>query len=81
MKTWLIQNTGKLEWNLTFPVKLICIAGNIIINSENQSVDVANTKVNETASISVELMAPSNPGEFYLDKSLFKKMDYFKYVY
>jgi hypothetical protein len=76
VKTWLIQNTGKLQWNFTFPVKLICIAGNIIINSENQSVDVANTKVNETASISVELMAPSNPGKFYLDRSLFLKVNF-----
>jgi hypothetical protein len=64
VKTWLIQNTGKLEWSPeSFPVKLICIAGNI--SSENQFVDVAKTKINETSSISVELVAPSDPGNYF----------------
>ena len=64
VKTWLIQNSGRLPWNSdTFPVKLICIAGNI--SSENKYVDVANTKISETASISVELVAPANPGNYF----------------
>lgn len=64
-KTWLIKNTGKLEWNESFPVKLVCIAGNIITADGSEYVDVAATKLNETSSISVELVAPSVSGNYF----------------
>ena len=63
-KVWQIKNTGKLSWHdNVFPVKLICIGGTLLNNSP--SVSVANTKVNETASISVDLTTPAFAGSFF----------------
>jgi len=75
-KTWLLKNTGKLDWSqtvdeknggqkgLSFPVRLFCIGGNIFpLNGDH--VEVEKTSVNETASISVDLLAPSVPGVFF----------------
>lgn len=61
-KMWMLKNTGKLEWSHeTFPVKLICVSGNIFVLNDNH-VDVKNTAQNEIATVSVNLMTPSKPG-------------------
>ena len=63
-KEWLIKNNGKLNWDeKQFPVKLICIGGTIV-NSQ-PFVHVSTTRVNETTSISVDLVAPEYPGSYF----------------
>lgn len=65
-KTWLIKNTGKLDWNSNeFQVKLVCVAGNINMVNDCESVNVENTKMGETASVSVELQSGSKSGNFF----------------
>lgn len=63
-KKWLIKNTGKLTWNTdAFPIKLNCIAGNII--TQNESVNVEKTEVENTTIISVDLVAPNYSGKYF----------------
>lgn len=63
-KIWVIKNTGKLDWPFEdYPVKLVNVNGNI--KDETDSVLVNSTKINETAVISVELIAPSEPGNYF----------------
>lgn len=65
-KTWLIKNAGKLEWcDNKFPVKLVCIAGNILTEDDVDCVDVPETGVEQTASISVALVAPPIEGTYF----------------
>jgi hypothetical protein len=65
-KTWLIKNSGKLEWcDNKFPVKLVCIAGNILTEDDVDCVDVPETGVEQTASISVALVAPPIEGTYF----------------
>lgn len=65
-KTWLVKNVGKLAWReSSFPVKLIWIAGNMNTNGNVDCVNVADTDVNETTSISVELVAPTEEGVYF----------------
>lgn len=64
-KKWLIKNTGKLAWsNESFPVKLVCIAGNIPTQN-GEFVTVENTEVDNSTIISVDLIAPIMPGEYF----------------
>lgn len=64
-KKWLIKNTGKLAWNNeSFPVKLVCIAGNIPTQN-GEFVTVENTEVDNSTIISVDLIAPIMPGEYF----------------
>lgn len=66
IKTWLMKNTGKVEWNSEqYPVKLVCIGGNINTANQIDQILVPHTKVNETASISVDLVAPQEPGTYF----------------
>nr|QNH68102.1 next to BRCA1 protein [Brachionus koreanus] len=63
-KIWVIKNIGKLDWSAeNYPVKLVNTNGNIKV--ETDFVLVNNTKVNQTAVISVELIAPSKPGNYF----------------
>lgn len=65
-KTWLIRNVGKLNWTESkFPVRLVCIAGNIAALDDVDCVQVPETDVNETASLTVTLIAPPTEGVFY----------------
>jgi hypothetical protein len=63
-KKWLIKNTGKLAWSTeSFPVRLVCIAGNI--TAQNEFVNVEKTEQDCSTTISVELTAPLIPGEYF----------------
>jgi hypothetical protein len=63
-KKWLIKNTGKLAWNTeSFPVRLVCIAGNI--TAQNEFVNVEKTEQDCSTTVSVELTAPLIPGEYF----------------
>ncbi|CAF0960237.1 unnamed protein product [Brachionus calyciflorus] len=63
-KTWLIKNTGKIDWfSQGYQIKLININGNI--RTECDFVNVEDTKVNETVSVSVDLIAPNKPGSYF----------------
>lgn len=66
-KKWLIQNTGKLAWSDdNFPVKLVCVAGNI--STLNQDiVNVFEAPVDSTIEVAVNLVSPSQPGEYYTE--------------
>jgi hypothetical protein len=65
-KTWLIKNVGKLNWtDDKFPVKLVCIAGNIMPEGNVDCVNVMETRLNQTASVSVELIAPPVEGTYF----------------
>lgn len=65
-KTWLIKNVGNLEWSeVKFPVRLVCIAGNIAAVDDIDCVQVPETEVDDTASISVTLIAPPNEGTYF----------------
>jgi len=66
-----MKNTGKIEWNSEqYPVKLVCIGGNINTANQTDQILVPNTKVNETASISVDLVAPDEPVPDFLKTNL-----------
>ncbi|RNA41609.1 hypothetical protein BpHYR1_003983 [Brachionus plicatilis] len=63
-KIWVIKNTGKLDWPFgNYPVKLVNTNGDIKV--ETDFVLVKNTRVNQTAVISVELIAPAKPGNYF----------------
>lgn len=65
-KTWLIRNIGKLEWTESkFPVRLVCIAGNIAAVDDVDCVNVPETFVGESASVSVTLIAPPIEGTYF----------------
>jgi hypothetical protein len=65
-KEWQIKNTGKLAWSSNaFPVKLQCIGGTIL--NGMAFAGVPSTQVGETASISVDLVAPAYPGNYFIE--------------
>jgi hypothetical protein len=69
-KTWLLKNTGKIDWSeRKFPVKLLCTGGNLRSIS-GEYVTVAETTVNETASVSVEFLAPPVSGPYFSEWTL-----------
>lgn len=64
-KKWLIKNTGRLAWSTgEFPVKLVCLAGNIQTQNGDY-VSVGTTNVDATTIIGVDLVAPLVPGEYF----------------
>lgn len=76
-KQWLIKNTGKLAWSnptnpdTQFPAQLFCTGGNIsTLSKSDERVNIAYTKCDDQIQVSVNLVAPSEPGEFYTEWAL-----------
>jgi len=59
-KQWLVRNTGRFKWS-AFPVSLVCIGGSF---GTNKMVQVAAGDVGETVCLSVDLVAPKQPGVY-----------------
>jgi chemotaxis protein histidine kinase CheA len=57
-KTWLMQNTGATQW--PEGVSLQCIGGNLT----GKTIKVPALKSGEQATLSVDLLAPSQPGRY-----------------